>query len=61
MDLVDRLRANSPEHPTTDRIQAAFEIERLRAALQKIADIETRLGVPAGLDMQGIAKAALLQ
>ncbi len=35
------------------------ENDRLRDALRKIADIETRLGVPAGLDMQSIAKAAL--
>ena len=41
--------------------QAADEIDRLRAALQDILNIETRLGFPAGLDMQCIAKKALNQ
>ncbi len=35
------------------------ERDYLRDALQRIANIETRLGTPAGIDMQGIAKAAL--
>lgn len=34
-DIVERLRANSPEMPTSDRFEAADEIERLRAAIAK--------------------------
>lgn len=65
--LIKHLRAGADDPMWADHCEmpkrvakaAADEIERLRAALQKIADIETQLGVPSGLDMQSIANAAL--
>jgi hypothetical protein len=39
-DIVERLRAQAADVPITLALDAAIEIERLRAALQKIAHSE---------------------
>jgi hypothetical protein len=36
-DIIKRLRENNPDKPTTDRFEAADEIERMRIALQDVA------------------------
>lgn len=36
MDLVERLRQNSPERPTRDRFEAADEIERLTTEIESL-------------------------
>lgn len=58
-DWLDGNLVTAPAFAGPKVRDAIAELDRLRFALEQILDIETRLGFPAGIDMQGIARRAL--